>query len=625
MSGIFGFSYISADSAKLNETLDGLSYWNRIYGRDASGSECFDYAGIGCHIEHFSDSFPFGGPILTFRGCPAVVDALLYNRDELTTMLGLPENCSTSDEELLLMLLDEKGFSALSAVNGDFTGAIYDAAASKWTIFRDHMGVRPLYYYLKGDIFAFSTDLRGLLSIPGADKSINEMKHYRNITRIFTMPGLETDFAYIRSIQPGAVCHITETAAGFRMTTTPFWTIRKKKIRFRTDEEYRTELRRLITDSIHRRCDAIPGLLGAELSGGLDSSVIDILIHRYGRDALYYSWSYDPQILPMAEKEDEREVIFDICKQEGIECRFTRTEDRFGLDYMLQNAMPPYLLTTSLAFGSKWMGSQGAKVVFSGHGGDEGVSHRCSRFELLYNREIIPYFKLFWRDTEGLSLRLLRTIHRGIGEAWAKWRSLNTYPPYKEIGPKLMPDAFCTRMERQLVLRPFSFSFSPHQYVQQGGTRTRLAIAAFYGAFNNVRYIFPFVDHRVMDYAVSIPRRLFINNQTSRLIFRETFADLMPESLRAVQYKDMPSARSTDQIAIANDRSRPNMENMLTRLDEQFWADILDFDRIRSFIHKEVNSWEDMVFLSNLKSILIRCIMIENSLHEAEHWRERHD
>ena len=104
MSGIFGFTYRTEDRDILDQTLGGLEYWNRIYGRDGSDSHLLGHSGLGCHIEHFSDRFPFGGPIHSFDNCEAVIDALLYTRDELEQTLSLPGGCGLSDEELLLKL-----------------------------------------------------------------------------------------------------------------------------------------------------------------------------------------------------------------------------------------------------------------------------------------------------------------------------------------------------------------------------------------------------------------------------------------------------------------------------------------------------------------------------------------
>lgn len=626
MSGIFGFSYLNTTPSAAEDALGGLSHWNRIYGREATDSRMVDCTGIGCHVEHFSDKFPYGGPILEAEnGTLAVVDALLYNRDELLPRLHLELDCQISDEALLLKLVREQGFDALTQVNGDFAGAIYDPEEKKWTLFRDHLGVRPLFYSLDENLFVFSTDMRGILSVPGVDDSINLQPLYRRAVGIYALPGLDTEFKHIFCIQPGSVCTICENADGYQMDTHVYWKVRQKKIRLSSDEDYRRELRRLVTDAVHRRCDAIPGLLGAELSGGLDSSTIDILINRYGREAVYYSWSVDPDVLPLFSGPDERKVVLDICAQEQIQCRFLQEQDEFDLAYILSQAMPPYVETPHLCYGSRWMHSMGARVVFTGHGGDEGVTYRATRFSLLYNGEILSYFRLYWQDTKGLKLRLLRTIHRCIGEARGAWKRAKRLPPDEIMHSPFLTQEFVDEMLRTMDYKPYPFSYAAHQYIDQGGTRPRLDMAAFYGAFAGVRYLFPYVDHRVMDFAVSIPRRLHINQHTNRAIFRETFGDLMPQSLRAVNYKDGPSGRYVDRIALFNQYGRNNMKQLLSQLDPEIWGKIYDFDGIHRAISREVRTEEEWVQLRRLNSRIMQSIIIQNTQIEAKRWRERND
>ena len=100
MSGIFGFTIRDGVCEQPEEILGGLEYWNRIYGRDDSDTRLFDCSGIGCHIEHFSADIPRSAPIQELTGRTAVVDALLYNRDELLPMLEPAADACISDEDL---------------------------------------------------------------------------------------------------------------------------------------------------------------------------------------------------------------------------------------------------------------------------------------------------------------------------------------------------------------------------------------------------------------------------------------------------------------------------------------------------------------------------------------------
>lgn len=623
MSGIFGFTYRGATHEIAEAALGGLEFWNRIYGPDGVRTSLIGESGIGCHLQHLSDSLPMSNIIEQYNGCPAVVDALLYNRDELLTLLEMPTDFSISDEALLLRLIREKGYDALRQVNGDFAGAYFDSEKNEWTLFRDHMGVRPLYVYKTGDIFSFSTDIRGILAIPGIDQEINYERLYKLLIRFHRLSQTATDFAKIQLLHPGTVCTFRPGSQGYKMSQHVYWQPGEKRIRLSSDEEYRHELRRLITDSVHRRCDSISGLLGAELSGGLDSSIIDILINRYGRKAVYYSWSVDPSVLPLQSGDDERSVVLDICRQEGIECRFMLPEDRFDLTYSLQQAMPSHIFGATLSFGSTWMHSQGAKAVFSGHGGDEGVSHRASINELAYHHEYRPYYRIFWNRMQGRKLRLLRTFVSGTYE-YLTWNKKRKSPISEELlRPNFLTKEFCDRMIRVCDFPPITYNYDPLTYVRMGGSQRRLENAAFFGAFSGVRYLFPYVDYRVMDFALSIPRRMHINEKTNRAIFRETFVDLMPDSLREVHYKDVASTRNVDVVKQTEELVHRNIQGLLDRIERELWTGIVDFDGLEAlldhYVDDEAEAGEFEVLANNLNHLLL----IQNVMKEAKCWRER--
>lgn len=624
MSGIFGVTYRNPDPDVLADALDGLSYWNKIYGSAADDTMLLERTGFGCRMEHFSDAFAHGDPIQHISDEFAVVDALLYNREELFTLLSPPPEQTISDEELLLVLINRFGFEILKEVNGDFAGAVYVPGRLEWIVFRDHMGVRPLFFYSSRDLFAFSTDIRGLAAVPGVDMAVNEMMLYQRMTGTGGMTIRDTEFQHIHCIMPGSYVRFTMNEQDILREEHVYWRINSRKIRLPNDEAYRNELRRLVTDAVHRRCDAITGLLGAELSGGLDSSVIDILINRHGRKAVYFSWSADPAKVPLKE-EDERIVIQDICDQEGISCRYLSRSDSFGYDYIRAQMMPPYIDTPPLGYGSAWMRAQGARVVFSGHGGDEGVSHRAGWLELLYHGEWLSYFKICLDETRGMNLHLLRAVKVGIDVALRKWKSFNGKPTYEDLHPKIFAPEFTERMLRDFRFQPIQFSYLPVRYINDGGTRSRLDNAAFLGAFCGVRYLFPFVDHRVIDFAVSIPRRLHVNHRASRLIFRETFADLMPESLQRVNYKDTPSMRTRDVPAEKNAVFHIHTEKILSELDPALWGGILDLDGIASWSKDNITTFQEQYRLMYMMNRLNGLLLIQTIIKDARNWRNRHE
>lgn len=612
MSGVFGFLSKKSDRKMSEQYIRALTVWNKMYGADGFDTYSDDTYGTGCYLQHLSNKVPTGQPIYRDEKIVAVIDAVIYNREEICEILNRTNVSEFSDEMLLLELIKQHGFDSLAHVNGDFAGAVYDEEEKSWTLFRDHMGIRPLFYYIDKSVFAFSTDMRGILAVPGVDMQINEKKLYLHMMGYNELSLCDTDFSEIHCIRPASYRKITESADGFDEKETIYWKLKQKKIRMKTDEEYIKEFRRLIMDSVKRRTEAVSGIIGAELSGGLDSSVIAILINRLGREGRYFSWSLAPEKLPLQEGADERKIIFDVCKQENITCEFTDVSKKESADALFEQVAPPYVNTANLSDGSAYLSSQGAKVVFTGHGGDEGVSHRSCPFELWYHKEYLAVIKLFWAGTKGQKLRIARMIKRMV-----QYR-VKEYPQYLEPYQnhvihtnEFLNDEFKNQM-KDIDIPLLYFSIDPALYFEQGGPRIRLDNVAYHGAKYGVRYMIPFLDYRVFDFAVSIPRRMYLQKGMNRYIYREAFKDIMPESLYNMRYKDTASQRNYKFEPDVREKFMKRKEKIVGMLDKEYWKKYLDFEAIGQFTLKENFTKADYTQAIFKLHDLTVCCMIQN-------------
>lgn len=622
MSGIYGFLQKCPDAGE--KCLHALDVWNRYYGHEREDAFLAGTMGAGCHQEHLSDRFPGSAPVIWRGERIAVIDAILYNREELLNYLN-EENPAISDEELLLNWIDSQGYAALAQVNGDFAGAVYDAAQKTWTLFRDHSGVRPLFYYMDEKTFAFSTDLRGLAALPGADLKVNEEKLYLRMMGYNDLSLCETEYEKIRCIHPASWTVVGETDTGFAYTEHIYWKWGQKKIRLKSDGEYQKELRRLITDAVRRRLDATPGIVGCELSGGLDSSVIAILISQLGREGRFFSWSFSTEDIPMKAR-DERKIIQDICSQEHISCHYAKINKDQSVNALFEHIDPPYLNTRYISEGSQYLRSQNARVVFTGHGGDEGVSHRCNFYELWYHHEYFAFLRNIYRGTRGKKLRLLRTAKAALHQIFVKNPYFRRpFHKYYANASRFVNPAFAKRMENVVQYKSLPFAYDPIAYILQGGHRVRLDNVAVQGAESGMRYMVPFVDFRVLDFALSIPRAQFHNGYTNRYIYRQAFDDMIPQSLRDMHYKDTPSQQDYTPDLDLYAYFQETKQQLMDHFDREFWKDYLDLDAVEAFSLPENFTRDDFIRTSSILNEITRCCAIQHVAQNAGRWSEEHE
>ena len=368
-------------------------------------------------------------------------------------------------------------------------------------------------------------------------------------------------------------------------------------------------MRRIVEDAIRIRLDAIPGIVGGELSGGLDSCVIDILINRMGRESRFYSWSVDPKIHPM-QPNDERLIIEEICQSEGISCGY---DPGIADNYadLLESVSPSYINTLDIGKASAYLHAQGVRAVFTGHGGDEGVSHRCNQVELWHCGEYAAYFKEKWQETKGKKLRFLRTLkHVYHGAMKERLRLMHPWEGNAASATMFRADFF-ERMKQKVRPQTLWFTLDPKAYVEQGGSRNRLDNVALQGAQNGVRYLVPYLDYRVIDFAISIPRRLYRKNGVNRWIFREAFKDIMPESLYVLNTKDTPSKNNYTPKGVFGFEECKKL--LLSKLDWKFWGKYFDVISVGRCLTMPQRADERVYFqLAFTMNQLYACAMIQN-------------
>lgn len=206
----------------------------------------------------------------------------LYNTEDLRNKLlekGY-EFEGYSDTEVLLTAYIEWGPDCVEELNGIFAFGILDEKEGRLFMARDRLGVKPLFYALRGNSFVFASELKALLSHPDIEAVISE----EGIMEIFGLGPARSPangvFKGIKELPPG-YCLIYNEYDGIRIRE--YWKLVSKP----HEEDLETTVahtRSLVLDAVVRQLVSdVP--VCTFLSGGLDSSAISAIAANHFREA----------------------------------------------------------------------------------------------------------------------------------------------------------------------------------------------------------------------------------------------------------------------------------------------------------------------------------------------------
>ena len=180
---------------------------------------------------------------------------------------------SRSDTEVLLYLYREYGLDGmLERMNGMFAFALVDLDARAIYLVRDRLGIKPLYWYRRGSLLLFASEVKAFLGHPEFRPKVDEegLDEFLLLTYNAGDPFLLED---VRQLPPGHVLKVTPEGCQVR----EYWRVPDRagpgSLSFAEAAE---ELERRLRLSVRRQLLS-DVRLGCQLSGGIDSSLVNVL------------------------------------------------------------------------------------------------------------------------------------------------------------------------------------------------------------------------------------------------------------------------------------------------------------------------------------------------------------
>ncbi|MBK9284927.1 MAG: asparagine synthase (glutamine-hydrolyzing) [Sphingobacteriaceae bacterium] len=275
MCGLSGF--IVCDNSTIS--LDELQIMNRTMinrGPDAEGYYYMNgklgLASRRLKIKDLSDgaNMPLSNEDNSVQ---VVFNGAIYNFNELRQILIRDGHHfkTSGDTEVIVHSYEKWGIDCFSKFNGMFAIAIWDSKLEKIILARDRVGIKPLYYYYNNGNMAFASELKPLLKFPLFRKEINVESVYTYIS-LHNIPAPKTIFTNTFKLEPGTILEYHKGA--FKISS--YWDLLNVNIQnkqLKSTHEYLDEIDNLLTESVRQMLIAdVP--VGTFLSGGIDSSLI---------------------------------------------------------------------------------------------------------------------------------------------------------------------------------------------------------------------------------------------------------------------------------------------------------------------------------------------------------------
>lgn len=471
-------------------------------------------------------------------GTVALAWARVDNKSDLRAGLGRESSPGGKAHvcEWLLAAYLKWGDSAPARLVGDFSVVIYDPLRPGLLVWRDAIGVRPLFYAEAADTFAVSTSIAGLLALPRVDSQLNPSWVVHHTLGITTHHH-STPYAHVRRLQPGRWLRVdadtTQTSEYHQFDPSSPWS-------GQTNEEwvaaFRWQLERAVADRLPP-----DGPVAAEMTAGLDSSSIIGMLASPESTATAES-VHTFGIVTYSDPEDLITATADLHGVDGITItpRWTAEERANGVERITAalGYRNTHGMVTSMIPTYRLSASAGARTLFSGHGGDQAVSNPAQKALLEWVDRgdwwgaVHQFAAPSWKAPVRV-LRQLRTLEADLQETPETLRSLwlstaLTQQAMRQAAvPEILESDFAGAWARTVngeVVEPSGRLLDG----VRGYWSRRAEECSVAAALAGVEYVWPLLDVRLIQQYLSTPTVEKFHGGRSRYLFRRAVTPFVP-------------------------------------------------------------------------------------------------
>ena len=489
-----------------------------------------------------------GGGAFYENGAVAVAfDGVIYNARDLTREFSAQP---TDSAHLIALIYERHGLDLFTKLNGPCAVCIVDKCTARVAVATDRFGIQPVVYLADGARLACAPRIRELLAVPGIDPGEIDPGSLVDYLNLSAVPSPRTIYRNVKKLPPGYL--LTVEARDLTPRLTRYYDIDYTDAAL-GEREVLERLPAGIEEAVATitSAEAASGRrVGAFLSGGTDSSTITGMIKKVAGSVKTFSIGFDE---PGYNELDYARIAARHFGAEHYEFMVTPEDVLQTLDRLMDVYDEPFGNASAVPtfFCARLAREHGVDTLLAGDGGDEifGGNERYAAGKVFSVYHRIPAFL-----RKGLIeplVSLTPSAHPVIDKGKSYIRRANTpqpdrffsYNPVAALGvenifspdflrqahghdpaawARELWDAVGTNDElNRLLYLDMKFTITDNDLRKVSGM-TELAGA---------RVAYPFLDHRLVDFAAGIPAGLKVKGKHLRYIFKEALRDFLPSEI----------------------------------------------------------------------------------------------
>jgi asparagine synthase (glutamine-hydrolysing) len=480
-----------------------------------------------------------------------VFNGEIYNYQELRGLLLSKGHVfkTQTDTEVIVHLYEEFGPKCAEKLRGMFAFAIWDANARSLFLARDRVGIKPLYYCLTGESLVFGSEIKAILADPSVKREIAPELIDRFLTFLY-MPGEETLLSGIQKLAPGHYLLIKDGKPEVR----EYWDLDiAAPAREISLKEAEAELQSLLakTVELHMIADVPVGVL---LSGGVDSTAV-LSMAVNGTDKQISTFTVGFAGGEVADERPYARLAADRYGTQHYDTTISASDFAAFIPQYVWHMEEPVCEPPAIAlyYVSK-LARNHVKVLLSGEGGDEAFAGYGNYRNLVWMERLKQGGPLLNRTfAQGISIanslfHLPRIAKYAplLKDRFPDYYYSRTSDPYHFTGNRLgetYSKGFASAINREHSLEPVRrlqakvrnrSALDSMLYID---TKTWLPDELLIKAdkmtmANSVELRVPLLDHKVLEFAMSLPSNFKLNGFKTKYILKRALSQRIPVEIR---------------------------------------------------------------------------------------------